>query len=134
MLDAFLHWREVITRRTIFELRKGANAAMCWKAWCAIANVDEMISRSRFAHAADRQGTPDGAAVAGAGVAREMPERASSDIAAFARGASTHGRAQRRRLSPVGRAGAQEISMMRLQRLTGLEQDKTQEYREVIGR
>jgi len=34
MLDAFLrHRREVVTRRTVYELRKRASAATFWKVW-----------------------------------------------------------------------------------------------------
>ena len=34
MLDYFLqHRREVVTRRTVFQLRKRASAVTCWKAW-----------------------------------------------------------------------------------------------------
>ena len=69
-----------------------------------------------------------------AGVAREMLERAGSDVSAYKPegldpAVGLHGSTYR--LSDVQ---AQEILQMRLQRLTGLEQDKiVQEYREVIG-
>ena len=34
MLDYFLqHRREVVTRRTVFQLRRRASAVTCWKAW-----------------------------------------------------------------------------------------------------
>jgi DNA gyrase subunit A len=69
-----------------------------------------------------------------AGVAREMLERAGSDVAAYkpeGLAPEVGLRGETYRLSEVQ---AQEILQMRLQRLTGLEQDKiVQEYREVIG-
>ncbi|MFP5461842.1 MAG: DNA gyrase subunit A [Gammaproteobacteria bacterium] len=136
MLEYFLaHRREVITRRTVFDLRKARERGHVLEGLAvAIANVDEMIelikasptppiARERLM---EREWT--------AGVAREMLERAGSDVAAYkpeGLAPEVGLRGETYRLSEVQ---AQEILQMRLQRLTGLEQDKiVQEYREVIG-
>ncbi|MGD9945515.1 MAG: DNA gyrase subunit A, partial [Burkholderiaceae bacterium] len=136
MLDAFLaHRREVITRRTVFELRKARERGHVLEGLAvAIANVDEMIELIKASPTPPIAKERLMAQAWKAGVAREMLERAGSDIAAF----------KPEGLDPaVGLDGdvyrlsdvqAQEILQMRLQRLTGLEQDKiVQEYREVIG-
>ncbi len=136
MLEAFLaHRREVVTRRTLFELRKARERGHILEGLAvAIANVDEMIELIKASPTPPIAKERLMARTWGAGVAREMLERAGSDIEAFkpegldpASGLSGDGY----RLSDVQ---AQEILQMRLQRLTGLEQDKiVQEYREVIG-
>ncbi|NLD67358.1 MAG: DNA gyrase subunit A [Limnobacter sp.] len=136
MLEAFLsHRREVVTRRTVFELRKARERGHVLEGLAvAIANVDEMIELIKASPTPPIAKERLLARPWRAGVAREMLERAGSDIAAF----------QPDGLDPaVGLQGdvyrlsdtqAQEILQMRLQRLTGLEQDKiVQEYREVIG-
>jgi DNA gyrase subunit A len=138
MLEYFLlHRREVITRRTVFELRRARERGHVLEGLAvAIANVDEMIelikgsptppiARERLLERTWR-----------AGVAREMLERAGSDPAAY----RPEGLEPGVGMQPGADAGyrlsetqAQEILQMRLQRLTGLEQDKiVQEYREVI--
>jgi DNA gyrase subunit A len=139
MLDAFLsHRREVVTRRTVYELRKARERGHVLEGLAvAIANVDEMIELIKASPtppvAKERLMARDWAA----GVAAEMVTRAGADAASYkpdgldpnlglqlAVGQSTY------RLSEVQ---ATEILQMRLQRLTGLEQDKiVQEYREVI--
>ncbi len=136
MLEHFLsHRREVITRRTVFELRKARERGHVLEGLAvAIANVDEMIELIKASPtppiARERLMARDWAA----GVAREMLERAGAEAAAFKPegldpSVGLHGETYR--LSEVQ---AQEILQMRLQRLTGLEQDKiVQEYREVIG-
>ncbi len=136
MIEAFLsHRREVVTRRTVFELRKARERGHVLEGLAvAIANVDEMIEMIKASPtppiARERLMAHDWSA----GVAREMLERAGSGIAEFRPegvDASVGLIGDRYRLSEV-QAG--EILQMRLQRLTGLEQDKiVQEYREVIG-
>jgi DNA gyrase subunit A len=144
MLEYFLlHRREVITRRTVFELRRARERGHVLEGLAvAIANVDEMIelikasptppiARERLMQRTWR-----------AGVAREMLARAGSDPTAYRPDGLEPGvgllpqpdgenpaDAQYR----LSETQAQEILQMRLQRLTGLEQDKiVQEYREVI--
>jgi DNA gyrase subunit A len=139
MLDEFLlHRREVVTRRTVFELRKARERSHILEGLAvAIANVDEMIELIKASP------TPPIAREAlmarswRAGPAQEMVTRAGGDITAFkpqgldaSLGLQTGAADGMYRLSEVQ---AQEILQMRLQRLTGLEQDKiVQEYREVI--
>jgi len=136
MLDAFLsHRREVVTRRTVFDLRKARERGHLLEGLAvAIANVDEMIevikasptppiARERLMERAWR-----------AGIAREMLERAGSDIGAFQPEGLEPGRGLQGDFYRLSETQAQEILQMRLQRLTGLEQDKiVQEYREVIS-
>jgi DNA gyrase subunit A len=136
MLEAFLsHRREVVTRRTVFDLRKARERGHLLEGLAvAIANVDEMIevikasptppiARERLMERAWR-----------AGIALEMLERAGSDIAAFQPEGLEPGRGLDGDVYRLSETQAQEILQMRLQRLTGLEQDKiVQEYREVIS-
>jgi DNA gyrase subunit A len=135
MLEAFLsHRREVVTRRTVFELRKARDRGHVLEGLAvAIANVDEMIELIKGSPTPPVAKERLLARVWNPGVAREMVERAGGDAAAFkpfglepGAGLSSDGY----RLSEIQ---AQEILQMRLQRLTGLEQDKiVQEYREVM--
>ena len=136
MLQYFLeHRREVVTRRTVFELRKARERGHVLEGLAvAIANVDEMIELIKASP------NPPAAKVAlmertwRAGVAREMLERAGSDVERFQPEGLEPGvglQGDGYRLSEVQ---AQEILQMRLQRLTGLEQDKiVDEYRDVIN-
>jgi DNA gyrase subunit A len=133
MLEAFLrHRREVVTRRTVFELRKArARGHVLEGLAVALANVDEMIAIIKAAP------TPPEAKVAlmarawKSPVVEEMLMRAASDASRpegldEAYGLKSNGYM----LSDVQ---AQEILQMRLQRLTGLEQDKiVSEYKEVM--
>jgi len=135
MLEAFLsHRREVVTRRTVFDLRKARDRGHVLEGLAvAVANVDEMIELIKASPTPPVARERLLARTWNPGLAREMVERAGSDAAAFkplgiepGAGLSDQGY----RLSEVQ---AQEILQMRLQRLTGLEQDKIlQEYREVI--
>ncbi len=135
MLEYFLaHRREVVTRRTLFELRKARDRGHVLEGLAvAIANVDEMIELIKSSPtppvAKERLMQRDWSA----GVAGEMLARAGSDLSAYKpEGLEPHWglHGSTYRLSDVQ---AQEILQMRLQRLTGLEQDKiVQEYREVI--
>mgnify|MGYP001380042031 CR=1 FL=1 len=126
------HRREVIVRRTRFDLRKARERGHILEGLAvALANVDEMIALIKASP------TPPEAKVAlmarawRSQVVDEMLKRALADQARpeglpAQFGASKDGY----RLSD---AQAQAILEMRLQRLTGLEQDKiTGEYREVM--
>jgi DNA gyrase subunit A len=142
MIEAFLsHRREVVTRRTVYELRKARERGHVLEGLAvAIANVDEMIELIKASPtppvAKERLMARDWAA----GVAMEMVARAGADAASYRPDGldpklglqvpANPGDAATYRLSDVQ---ANEILQMRLQRLTGLEQDKiVQEYREVI--
>ena len=135
MLEAFLaHRREVVTRRSIFELRKARERGHVLEGLAvAIANVDEMIALIKASP------TPPVARerlmerVWAPGLAREMLARTGTDAGEV----RPEGFDPRLGLQPDGyrlsEVQAQEILQMRLQRLTGLEQDKiVDEYREVI--
>ncbi|HQR59818.1 MAG TPA: DNA gyrase subunit A [Methylophilaceae bacterium] len=133
MLEAFLrHRREVVTRRTVFELRKARNRGHVLEGLAvALANVDEMIALIKAAP------TPPDAKVAlmarswKSPVVEEMLKRAAADASRPEGLDPAYGlQANGYKLSDVQ---AQEILQMRLQRLTGLEQDKiVSEYKEVI--
>ncbi len=134
ILDAFLrHRREVITRRTVFELRKARDRGHVLEGLAvALSNVDEIIALIKTA-------------AAPAEAKRELMSRAwhsqlvesmlaRADVRADSRpeGLSTEFGLQPDgyRLSEVQ---AQRILEMQLQRLTGLEQEKiVNEYREVM--
>ncbi len=137
MLDAFLaHRREVITRRTVYDLRRARERAHIQEGLAvALSNVDpiiELIKRSQ---------TPAEAKVALMArawpsiVVTEMISRAGSDSSPpdGVTGAPAYGlAADGYRLSDVQ---AQAILEMRLQRLTGLEQDKiVAEYKELLDK
>jgi DNA gyrase subunit A len=133
MLEAFLrHRREVVTRRTVFELRKArARGHVLEGLAVALANVDEMIALIKAAP------TPPEAKVAlmertwKSPVVEEMLARAAMEASRPEGLDEAYGlKANGYRLSDVQ---AQEILQMRLQRLTGLEQDKiVTEYKEVM--
>jgi DNA gyrase subunit A len=123
MLDAFLrHRREVITRRTIFELRRARERAHILEGLAvALANIDDIIAliKSSPTPAEARAGMV--ARVWPAGVVTTMLERAGA-------GTRPDGLAPEFGLSEAGyrlsETQAQAILDMRLHRLTGLEQDK----------
>jgi DNA gyrase subunit A len=133
MLEAFLrHRREVVTRRTVFELRKARDRGHVLEGLAvALANVDEMIAIIKAAP------TPPEAKKElmlrdwHSPVVEEMLKRAAMEASrpeglSLDFGLTPNGY----RLSDVQ---AQEILQMRLQRLTGLEQDKiVTEYKEVM--
>jgi DNA gyrase subunit A len=137
MLDAFLrHRREVVTRRTIFDLKKARERGHLLEGLAvALSNVDEVIALIKAAP------TP---AIAKEGLmskewrsllVEEMLARASIDAKAF----RPDGLAPEFGLAKNGYrlsdAQAQAILELRLQRLTGLEQDKiVNEYKEVMER
>ena len=133
MLVAFLgHRREVVTRRTVFELRKARERAHIQEGLAvALSNVDEIIALIKQAQ------TPPEAKIKlmerawRSPLVEEMLRRASTDSSrpiglSVQFGLKDSGYM----LSDVQ---AQAILEMRLQRLTGLEQDKiVAEYRELI--
>ena len=133
MLECFLsHRREVVTRRTVFELRKARERGHVLEGLAvALSNVDEIIELIKAAP------TP---AVAKqelmsrqwrSALVEEMLSRAMmSDARPDGLGEEFGLSAQGYRLSEVQ---AQRILEMQLQRLTNMEQDKiVSEYREVM--
>ncbi len=135
MLHAFLaHRREVVTRRTLYDLREARKKAHIQEGLAvALSNVDEIIEMIK------KSQTPPEAKVAlmakawRSPVVEEMLKRAAAD-ASRPEGLGTQFGLQETgyRLSD---AQAQAILEMRLARLTGLEQDKiVAEYKELIER
>ena len=120
-------------RRTRFELRKARERGHILEGLAvALSNVDEMIALIKASP------TPPEAKVAlmarawRSAVVEEMLKRALADARAPRRPAGRV-RRERRHGYRLSDAQAQAILEMRLQRLTGLEQDKiTGEYREVM--
>jgi len=133
VLEAFLrHRREVVTRRTIFELRKARERAHVLEGLAiALANIDPVIELIRAA--------PNPAEAKAGLLARSWPPGMVSGMLERA-GASA---SRPEDLAPefgmgedgyrLSEAQAQAILDLRLHRLTGLEQDKIlEEYRELL--
>ncbi len=133
-LDAFLrHRREVVTRRTVFELRKARERGHTLEGLAvALSNVDEVIAIIKAAATPALARTGLMSRTWRSPLVEQMLARATAEQfrpEALPRefGHSDAGY----RLSDVQ---AQRILEMQLQRLTGLEQDKIlSEYREVIA-
>ncbi len=133
ILDSFLrHRREVITRRTVFELRKARDRGHVLEGLAvALSNVDEIIALIK-------------AAAAPAEAKRELMSRTwHSQLVESMLARADVGEARPEGLSPdyglqadgyrLSEVQAQRILEMQLQRLTGLEQEKiVNEYREVM--
>jgi DNA gyrase subunit A len=133
MLDAFLkHRREVVTRRTVFELRKARERGHILEGLAvALSNVDEIIALIK------RSQTPPEAKQAlmanawRSQLVAEMLQRAAADASRPDGLAPNFGLVEGG--YHLSDAQAQAILEMRLQRLTGLEQDKiVAEYKEVM--
>jgi DNA gyrase subunit A len=141
LLEIFLeHRREVVTRRTVFELRKARERGHVLEGLAvALANIDEFIETIKTSP------TPPVAKAAlmakswDSSLVREMLSRAEADTAGGRAAYRPEGLPAQYGLQPDGlyrlsddQAG--EILQMRLQRLTGLEQDKIiGEYKEVMA-
>ncbi len=133
MLEAFVrHRREVVTRRTIFDLRKARNRAHILEGLTvALANIDEMIeliktsanpqeARERMLAKRWAPGLV-GSLLAAAGAEASRPEDLPQGVGFLG------GEYQ------LTEVQATQILEMRLHRLTGLEQEKlTEEYRELL--
>jgi DNA gyrase subunit A len=124
MLDAFLrHRREVVTRRTIFELRRARERAHILEGLAvALANIDDVIALIKA--------SPSPPEARAAMLARGWPPGAVSEMLERSGAASTRpdGLAADLGLSGgvyrLSEVQAQAILDMRLHRLTGLEQGK----------
>jgi DNA gyrase subunit A len=133
MLECFLsHRREVVTRRTIFELRKARERGHILEGLAvALSNVDEIIALIKAAPTPADAKRELMARQWRSALVEEMLARAAADSY------RPEGLAPEFGLSAQGYvlsdAQAQAILELRLQRLTGLEQDKiVTEYREVM--
>jgi DNA gyrase subunit A len=134
ILDAFLrHRREVTTRKTVFELRKARERGHMLEGLAvALANVDEMIKIIKAAPTPPDakkellvrtwKSTVVEAMLNGAAMEFSRPEGLAKEFGLTSSGY---------KLSDVQ---AQEILQLRLQRLTGLEQEKiVNEYKEIMN-
>ena len=141
LIEIFLeHRREVVTRRTVYELRKARERGHVLEGLAvALANIDEFIETIKTSP------TPPVAKAAlmakswDSSMVREMLTRTEGDSpggrnAYRPEGLPQHYGLQADGLYRLSDDQAGEILQMRLQRLTGLEQDKIiGEYKEVMG-
>ncbi|MEO9102824.1 MAG: DNA gyrase subunit A, partial [Burkholderiaceae bacterium] len=142
LIEVFLdHRREVVTRRTVFTLRKARERGHVLEGLAvALANIDDFIAIIRNAPTPPVAKTELMNRAWDSQLVREMLTRAREDgsvVSAddyrpeglekdFGMGADS--------LYRLSETQAQEILQMRLQRLTGLEQDKiVAEYKEVMA-
>ncbi|HUW25060.1 MAG TPA: DNA gyrase subunit A [Gallionella sp.] len=138
VIDAFLrHRREVVTRRTLFELRKARERGHILEGLAvALSNVDEIIALIKAAPAPADAKRELMARSWRSSLVEDMLSRVSDasrpeDLAPEF-GLTGKGNARGYHLSD---AQAQAILELRLQRLTGLEQDKiVGEYREIMDK
>jgi DNA gyrase subunit A len=124
MLDAFVrHRREVVTRRTVFELRRARDRAHLLEGLAiALANIDEIIAAIKASASPAEAKLVLTSRVWASGMVPQMLERAGAistrpegETAGYGIVAGGY------RLTDIQ---AQAILDMRLNRLTGLEQDK----------
>ena len=141
LVSIFLeHRREVVTRRTVYELKKARERGHVLEGLAvALANIDEFIETIKTS------ATPPVAKAAlmakawDSSMVREMLARAEDSTPGGRAAYRPEGLPVSYGLQPDGLYRlsddqAQEILQMRLQRLTGLEQDKIiGEYREVMA-
>jgi len=142
LVDVFLqHRREVVTRRTVFNLRKARDRGHVLEGLAvALANIDEFIRIIRESPTPPVAKTELMNRPWDSSLVREMLTRAREDGTVVS--ADDYRPEGLDRQYGLGRDGlyrlsetqAQEILQMRLQRLTGLEQDKiVAEYKEVMA-
>ena len=142
LLEVFLqHRREVVTRRTVFDLRKARDRGHVLEGLAvALANIDEFIRIIRESPTPPVAKAELMARSWDSSLVREMLTRTREDgatISADDYRPESLGREfglQKDGLYRLSDTQAQEILQMRLQRLTGLEQDKiVAEYKEVMA-
>ncbi|MEQ1513363.1 MAG: DNA gyrase subunit A [Lysobacteraceae bacterium] len=134
ILEAFVrHRREVVTRRTIFELRKArARAHILEGLTVALANIDEMIELIKTSANPNEARERLLAKTWDAGLVASLLAAAGSD--ASKPEDLPHGVGLIDGMYQLTEVQAKEILEMRLHRLTGLEQDKlTEEYKNLLG-
>ncbi|MFZ5467081.1 MAG: DNA gyrase subunit A [Pseudomonadota bacterium] len=135
MLEAFLrHRRDVVTRRTLFDLRKARDRAHILEGLAvALANIDEIIALIKAAASPAEAKEQLLERRWHSGLVREMLARAGASASRPEGLDASFGMAEdgTYRLSP---AQAQAILELRLHRLTGLEQDKiVGEFAEILN-
>jgi DNA gyrase subunit A len=134
MLEAFLaHRREVVTRRTVFDLREARKKAHIQEGLAvALSNVDEIIALIKKAQTPAEAKAALMAKAWKSPVVEEMLKRSAADASKPEDLGEEFGLQQNG--YKLSDAQAQAILDMRLARLTGLEQDKiVAEYKELIG-
>ncbi|NML14181.1 DNA gyrase subunit A [Azohydromonas caseinilytica] len=141
LLEIFLeHRREVVTRRTVYELRRARERGHVLEGLAvALANIDDFIAIIKAAPTPPLARTELMARSWDSSLVREMLVRAQADTpggreAFRPEGLPLHYGLQPDGLYRLSDEQAGEILQMRLQRLTGLEQDKIiGEYRDVMA-
>jgi DNA gyrase subunit A len=141
LLEIFLeHRREVVTRRTVFELRKARERGHVLEGLAvALANIDEFIEIIKTSPTPPLARTALMARSWDSSLVRGMLSRAEADTPGGRAAYRPEGLEPSFGMQPDGLYRlsddqAQEILQMRLQRLTGLEQDKIiGEYKEVMA-
>ncbi|SAK71107.1 DNA gyrase subunit A [Caballeronia hypogeia] len=141
MIECFLsHRREVLTRRTVYELRKARDRGHVLEGLAvALANIDEFIAIIKAAPTppiakSELMARPWDSSLVREMLTRTETEESGGRAAYRPEGLNPAYGLQADGLYKLSDVQAQEILQMRLQRLTGLEQDKiTSEYREVMA-
>ncbi len=134
LLECFLsHRREVVTRRTVFELRKARDRGHVLEGLAvALSNVDEIIALIKAALTPADAKRELMARTWHSTLVEDMLLRAAAEASRPDGLAPEFGMSRRGYL--LSDVQAQAILELRLQRLTGLEQDKiVAEYREVMA-
>lgn len=137
ILDAFLrHRREVVTRRVVFELKKARERGHLLEGLAvALSNVDEIIALIKAAPTPAEAKEALMARSWHSALVQEMLTRAAADADALRPEGLDISFGLQSQGYFLSDAQAQAILELRLQRLTGLEQEKiVDEYRDVIGR
>jgi DNA gyrase subunit A len=135
MLDYFLrHRREVLTRRTIFELRKARDRGHLLEGLAvALSNVDEIITLIKAAPTPAVAKKDFMSRAWQSSPVEEMLRRAMIDTATFRPETLAAGLGMSQQGYRLSDAQAQAILDLRLQRLTGLEQEKIiTEYKDIL--
>ena len=142
LIDIFLqHRREVVTRRTVFQMRKARDRGHVLEGLAvALANIDEFIRIIRESPTPPVAKAELMARRWDSALVRDMLTRAKADGSVVnaddyrPEGLEREFGMQGDGLYRLSETQAQEILQMRLQRLTGLEQDKiVAEYKEVMA-
>jgi DNA gyrase subunit A len=135
ILECFIqHRREVVTRRTLFELRKARERAHILEGLgIALANIDEMIALIKASSNPNEAKTKLLAKVWNPGLVLDMLDRTDDDVSHLNEPGLEYGFTTDRTGYQLSPAQASAILELRLHRLTGLEQDKIlSEYKSLL--
>ncbi len=133
LIEAFVrHRREVVTRRTIYDLRKARERAHILEGLAvALANIDPIIELIKKSANPAEAKTKLLAEIWAAGVVADLLDRSGADASRPDGLGSEFGLSKKG--YQLSEAQAQAILELRLHRLTGLEQDKiVKDYKELI--